>query len=84
MQIGDVLNQRYTLTAPLGSGAMGEVFRATDAATGQPVVVKVLDRRLTLQPDMLERFKREGVALQQLRHRHIVSFVDTFVRRCTR
>jgi hypothetical protein len=78
MEIGDRLNQRYTLTAHLGSGAMGDVFEAADALTGQPVAIKVLDRRLTLQPEMLERFKREGEALRQLRHGHIVSFVDTF------
>jgi eukaryotic-like serine/threonine-protein kinase len=78
MQIGDRLNQRYTLTARLGSGAMGDVFQATDATTGQPVALKILDRKLTLDPDMVERFKREGEALRQLRHRHIVAFIDTF------
>jgi hypothetical protein len=31
MQIGDRLNQRYTVTARLGSGAMGDVFQATDS-----------------------------------------------------
>jgi serine/threonine protein kinase len=44
MQIGDVLNQRYTLTARLGSGGMAEVFQATDSQTNQMVAVKVLDR----------------------------------------
>jgi formylglycine-generating enzyme required for sulfatase activity len=78
MQIGDRLNQRYTLTAHLGSGAMGDVYQATDSQTSQTVAVKALDRKLTLDPDMVERFRREGEALRQLRHRHIVSFIDTF------
>jgi formylglycine-generating enzyme required for sulfatase activity/tRNA A-37 threonylcarbamoyl transferase component Bud32 len=78
MQIGDVLNRRYTLTARLGSGAMAEVFQATDSQTNEVVAAKVLDRKLTLDADIVERFKREGEALRQLRHRHIVSFVDTF------
>jgi alpha-glucoside transport system substrate-binding protein len=78
MQIGDTLHQRYTLTARLGSGAMGDVYQATDLTTGQPVAIKILGRQLTLDADLVERFKREGEALRQLRHRHIVSFVDTF------
>ncbi len=78
MQIGDTLNERYLLTAHLGSGAMGEVYQATDSQTKQTVAVKILDRKLTLDPEIVERFKREGEALRQLRHRHIVSFVDTF------
>ena len=78
MQIGDKLNQRYLITAKIGSGAMGDVYRATDSHSGEAVAVKVLDRKLTLDPEMVERFKREGEALRQLRHRHIVSFVDTF------
>ena len=79
MQIGQTLNQRYTLTAAIGRGAMGTVYRATDAQTGQDVAVKVIARELALDKDMLERFRREGEALRQLRHPNIVGFVDMFV-----
>lgn len=65
--IGQTLADRYYITARLGKGAMGVVYRATDARTGQDVAVKVIARELAADPDMLERFKREGEALQQLR-----------------
>jgi photosystem II stability/assembly factor-like uncharacterized protein len=79
MNIGDTLNGRYTLTAQLGKGAMGVVFKATDTQTGQTVAVKVIARELALDAEMLERFRREGEALRQLRHPNIVGFVDMFV-----
>ena len=37
MDIGAVVNNRYTLIARLGKGAMGTVYRAKDAQTGQEV-----------------------------------------------
>jgi serine/threonine protein kinase len=78
MEIGNVLHDRYTLTARLGKGAMGMVYRADDKQTGQAVAVKVIARDLAFEPDMLERFRREGEALRQLRHPNIVGFVDMF------
>ncbi len=78
MDIGQVLNARYTVTTLLGQGAMGTVYRATDAQTGQEVAVKVIARDLSLDPEMLERFRREGAALRQLRHPNIVGFVEAF------
>jgi branched-chain amino acid transport system substrate-binding protein len=82
MEIGQVLNQRYTLTARLGKGAMGIVYRALDQQTGQAVAVKVLAADLTFNnPDdagLLERFRREGEALRQLKHPNIVGFGEVF------
>ena len=78
MEIGATLNNRYTLTGELGKGAMGVVYKAADAQTGQAVAVKVIARDLALEPEMLERFRREGEALRQLRHPNIVGFVDMF------
>ncbi len=76
--IGKTLNNRFKVTGQVGTGAMGEVFRATDLQTNQEVALKVMARHLTFDPDMLERFRREGEALKQLRHPNIVSFVDMF------
>jgi serine/threonine protein kinase len=78
MNPGDVLNNRYTLTARIGKGAMGTVYRATDTQTGQEVAVKVIMQDLALDPDLLERFRREGEALRQLRHPNIVGFIEAF------
>jgi serine/threonine protein kinase len=76
--IGQTLNNRYTVTAQLGRGAMGTVYRAQDAQAGLEVALKVLAADLTFDPEMIERFRREGQALKQLRHPNIVSLVDTF------
>ena len=78
MNPGTVLNGRYTIDRRLGRGAMGEVYLATDLPTGQPVAIKVIVQNLALEPDLVERFRREGEALRQLRHPNIVGFVDMF------
>jgi serine/threonine protein kinase len=60
----------------LGRGSMGEVYRATDTHTGEPVAVKALDPRIVARdPGILERFAREGEALRQLNHPNIVRMV---------
>ncbi len=76
--IGQTLNNRYIITARIGKGAMGTVYRATDSQTNQEVAIKIISRELTLDPKMIERFKREGEALRQLCHPNIVGFVDAF------
>src|SRR3990172_7215103 len=76
--IGQTLNNRYTVTTRIGSGAMGTVYRATDSQTNQDVAIKGISRELALNPEMMERFRREGEALQQLRHPNIVGFIEAF------
>jgi eukaryotic-like serine/threonine-protein kinase len=76
--INQILNNRYKITALLGEGAMGEVYRATDTQTGQEVAVKVITQKLAFDEDMLARFRREGESLRHLRHANIVAFVDMF------
>jgi eukaryotic-like serine/threonine-protein kinase len=73
-----LINRRYQITALLGKGAMGQVYLATDEQTQQPVALKVIAQSLTLDADLVERFRREGEALRQLRHRNIVAFVEMF------
>ena len=76
--VSQKLNNRYQITALLGKGAMGQVYRATDWQMQQDVALKVIAHDLTLDEEMLTRFRREGEALRQLRHRNIVAFVDMF------
>ncbi len=76
--IGQTLNKRYKITSRLGKGAMGTVYRATDSQTSQEVALKVISGELSINPEMLERFKREGEALRQLKHPNIVGFLDAF------
>ena len=76
--IGLILKDRFNVTTRLGKGAMGTVYRATDLQSGREVAIKVISSELAVDPSMLERFKREGEALRQLRHVNIVGFIDAF------
>jgi len=60
----------------LGRGGMGDVYRARDTQTGETVAVKALNPAvLARDPELLERFVREGQALRQLNHPNIVRMV---------
>jgi serine/threonine protein kinase len=55
----------------LGSGGMGEVYRATDTTLKRQVAVKVLPQALSGDSDRLARFQREAEVLASLNHPHI-------------
>jgi len=63
----------YEILAPLGSGGMGEVYRATDTKLGRDVAVKVLPAEMAHDAGRLGRFRREAKALAQLDHPNIVT-----------
>jgi eukaryotic-like serine/threonine-protein kinase len=67
---------RYEITAPLGAGGMGEVYKATDTRLNRTVAVKVLSDRLTAQTDLRARFEREAHAIALLDHPHICAVYD--------
>ena len=57
--------------APLGAGAMGEVYRARDSKLNRDVALKILPEAFALDPDRLARFKREAQVLASLNHPNI-------------
>jgi serine/threonine protein kinase/Tol biopolymer transport system component len=61
----------YVVSAQIGAGGMGEVYRATDSALRRDVAVKVLPGGLATDSDRLARFKREAQVLASLNHPHI-------------
>jgi len=68
---------RYELTALLGGGAMGEVFRARDGALGRDVAVKVMHRMPGVAMELFRaRFDAEARALAALRHPAVVAVYD--------
>lgn len=69
---------RYELGAQIGQGAMGTVYQGRDGVTGRLVAIKMLDRsRVAGNPELVERFRREGEALRQLAHPNIVQLLAT-------
>ncbi len=66
----------YEILAPLGAGGMGEVYRARDHRLKRDVAIKVLPETLARNPDALERFEREALAVAALSHPNILSIHD--------
>jgi serine/threonine protein kinase len=67
MRAGQRLSGRYALEALLGSGGMGEVWRALDEKLDRPVAVKVLRGEFAGQ-ELAERFRREARIAGRLQH----------------
>src|SRR5436190_12749567 len=63
----------YEITAKLGEGGMGEVWRATESKLKREVAIKVLPPAFTEDRERLARFEREAQVLAQLHHPHIAS-----------
>lgn len=63
----------YEILAPLGTGGMGEVYRARDSKLGREVALKVLPQALAIDPERMARFQREAQVLASLNHPNIAS-----------
>jgi Tol biopolymer transport system component len=66
----------YEVVAPLGSGAMGEVYRARDTRLDRTVAIKILPADVAADPRRRERFRREARAISSLTHPHICTLYD--------
>jgi tRNA A-37 threonylcarbamoyl transferase component Bud32 len=66
----------YEILALLGSGGMGEVYRARDTRLGRDVAIKVLPESMARDADRLRRFETEARAIAALNHPNILSIHD--------
>ena len=75
LEIGTRLGQ-YEVVAAIGSGGMGEVYRARDTKLGREVAAKVLPEAFLHDTDRIARFEREAKALATLNHPHIAALYE--------
>src|SRR5262245_53771912 len=66
----------YEILTLIGSGGMGEVYRARDTRLHRTVAIKILSRDQTAGPDRRRRFMQEARAASALNHPNIVTLHD--------
>ena len=66
----------YEILSLIGTGGMGEVFRAHDTRLNRVVAIKVLSAELRDTPDRRQRFQREARAIAALSHQNICAIFD--------
>src|SRR5215831_5608378 len=64
------------ITALLGRGGMGEVYRARDNKLKRDVAIKILPDEFSRDPDRISRFQREAEVLAALNHSNIAAIYD--------
>jgi Tol biopolymer transport system component len=66
----------YELTAPIGAGGMGEVWRGRDTRLDRSVAVKILPTGFAEDEERRQRFEREAKTISSLNHPHICTLFD--------
>jgi eukaryotic-like serine/threonine-protein kinase len=66
----------YEITGLIGSGGMGDVYRARDAKLQRDVAIKVLSPLLATAPDARARFEREALSVAKLSHPNILAIYE--------
>jgi serine/threonine-protein kinase len=74
--VGKVIADKFRLTACIGMGGSGAVFRADQIALGRTVAVKILSEDLAREPRLVKRFHDEALAASRLNHPNTVSIID--------
>jgi serine/threonine protein kinase len=67
----------FEIVSPLGSGGMGDVYKAHDTRLGRDVAIKVLPAAFAADEDRRVRFEREAQAVAALSHPNVLTLFDT-------
>lgn len=73
---GQIIQERYELTTPIGSGGMAEVWCAQDKRLHREVAIKFLAPRLSEDPEFLVRFFSEAQSVARISHPNVVAVLD--------
>jgi beta-lactam-binding protein with PASTA domain len=74
--VGETLSDRYRVVSRIAGGGMGEVYRGHDLLLDRPVAVKILQRGLADDPELVDRFRLEARSAARLLHPHVVTVYD--------
>ena len=74
--VGRVLGDKFKLTACIGIGGSGAVYKADQIALGRTVAVKILNEDLSADARMIKRFRDEAMSASRLNHPNCVSIID--------
>ncbi|WP_280257380.1 Stk1 family PASTA domain-containing Ser/Thr kinase [Nocardia wallacei] len=74
--IGQMLDGRYRIDAPIARGGMSMVFRGVDTRLDRPVAIKVMDPKFAGDPQFLSRFEFEARSVAKLKHPSLVAVYD--------
>jgi len=74
--VGRVLGDKFKLTACIGIGGSGAVYKADQMALGRTVAVKILNEELCVDTRMITRFRGEAMSASRLNHPNCVSIID--------
>ncbi|MDD9938235.1 MAG: serine/threonine-protein kinase, partial [Myxococcales bacterium] len=81
LSAGTRVGDRFVVEELLGSGAMGEVYAAYDETLDNTVALKVMAGLSLMEPDAVERFRREASAARRISHPNVVRLHDLGVDR---
>ena len=76
VEAGTIIDERYRVSARLGSGGMAEVYLAQDTLLGRQVALKLLHHRFAEDQEFVERFRREASSAAGLSHPNVVAVFD--------
>jgi tRNA A-37 threonylcarbamoyl transferase component Bud32 len=74
--VGTVVNGKFRVEALIGQGGMGRVYRARHLTLDRPVVLKMLHRAYSGDPQIVQRFQREARAASRLNHPNSIAVLD--------